>query len=124
MKTTLDILAVDDHFDYLAPMKLLLQSDGHSTIGVTSANEALEQLRQTNFDLMIIDIHLADMDGIELCRQARQLNPKATIVIHSACIQNQDRQRGYDAGATMYLPKPEGMETILSVANMMRNSSG
>ncbi|HZS48418.1 MAG TPA: response regulator [Blastocatellia bacterium] len=122
MKTTLNVLAVDDHLDYLTPMKLLLQAEGHNAIAVTSGNEALAQVKQWNFDLMIIDVHLEDMNGIELCRQIRELNQRAPIVIHSGCIQEMDRQIGYEAGATMYLSKPEELETILSVANAIRDS--
>jgi len=123
VKPDVEILLVDDQFDYLTSIKVLLESEGFQPVAVSTGNEALSKAKQTDFDLIVVDIQIPDMDGIELCRQIRGLSKRTTMVIHTAFAHEKDRQDGYDAGVTMCVDKPEGFDAILEVAKAMRNSA-
>src|SRR5262249_19521667 len=113
----------DDHIDYLTSIKLFLESEGFQPIAVSTCHEALREAKQTDFDLLVVDIQMLDMDGIELCKEIRRLSKRTTMIIHSALVEESDRQDGYNAGVTMCVDKHEGFGAILEVAKAMRHSA-
>ena len=82
---------VEEHFDVdLAP----------------DAARALDHVRSTAYDVLILDIMLPDLDGFEVCRRVRALGVKTPILMLSARSLVEDRVRGLDTGADDYLTKP------------------
>lgn len=71
-----------------------------------NAATALERLRHTAYDLLILDIMLPDIDGFELCRQIRAAGFRLPILMLTARSLVEDRVRGLDTGADDYLTKP------------------
>jgi|SRR5581483_113232 len=121
MQPPFNILCVDDHFDSVTMLKLLLEMDGCDVTVAYTGKEALEVLKHGHFDLYILDIHMPDMTGLELCGKLREHDQHAPIVIYSAGIYEKEKEEGYKCGVTMFTSKPEGLGTIVEIANAMRN---
>jgi len=77
-----------------------------STIGVTSAAEALEQAKEDYFDVILLDVGLPDMDGREVCRVMRRNGVKSTIIMLTGAGTDVDTIMGLDVGANDYVTKP------------------
>ena len=79
-----------------------------------TAMQALELAKNENFDLIILDIGLPDLDGHELCRMMRKINITAPIIMLTANISESDTILGLDAGANDYVTKPFKFGVLLA----------
>ncbi|MCY9698363.1 response regulator transcription factor, partial [Paenibacillus alginolyticus] len=80
----IQILLVDDHPTIMEGTKMLLEQEGNFEVSLTNNTEkALEMAKTLHFDLMLIDLHLSDINGIELAKQIISINPDATILIYT-----------------------------------------
>jgi DNA-binding response OmpR family regulator len=79
---------------------------------VGTAAQALSSIRAEHFDLYLLDSHLSDGDGFELCRQIRDYDPQAPILFFSGEGFDADKKKGIEAGANDYVIKPD-LETLL-----------
>ena len=102
-----EILVVDDSDTVLALMELILARRGFSVLKAGSAEQALDILSRTTPDLIILDLMMPDVDGIELCRmiRAHPQTVEVPVIIQSACFEAQLKQRGLAAGANDYVSK-------------------
>lgn len=120
MEEKLRILAVDDEPDLRALLRILLESKGYHTVTAASGTEAVALAREENFDLIILDIMMPDMDGIEACRQIRTFC-MAPVLFLSAKTKMEDKTAAYRSGGDDYLPKPfSKTELLLKVDSMLR----
>lgn len=71
-----------------------------------TGGDALEFIRRTTYDLLVLDVMLPDIDGFEVCRRVRDAGEKVPILILSARSLVEDRVRGLNTGADDYLTKP------------------
>lgn len=102
------ILAVDDDEDILALIKLILKQHGLEMIQATSGMEALERLTHDLPDLVILDLMMPEMDGLEVCRHIRA-DPRTAhlpVMILTARTQPESRAEAFRAGADDYVTKP------------------
>ncbi|MBN2469740.1 MAG: response regulator [Anaerolineae bacterium] len=102
------ILVVDDEIGALTLIGIMLERGGFNVIKAKDANAALAELEKAVPDLIILDVMMPGMDGIELCRVIRsRADTKDTpVLILSARGDAESVMRGMDAGANDYLPKP------------------
>ena len=102
------ILVVDDEIGALTLIGIMLERGGFSVIKAKDANAALAELDKETPDLIILDVMMPGMNGIELCRVIRSRTETADIpvLILSARGDAESVMRGMDAGANDYLPKP------------------
>jgi len=87
---------------------------------VGNAREALAELRNASYDLVFLDIHLPDANGIELLEEIGRISSDSKIVVMSADATDQNRQRALSGGAVQFLEKPFDLSEIHSV---LRNVS-
>ena len=73
---------------------------------VATATEALSLIQTERFDLYLLDTWLPDLDGFELCRRMRDLDPHTPILFFSDAPHEADKKRGIEAGANDYVTKP------------------
>jgi two-component system, OmpR family, KDP operon response regulator KdpE len=107
------VLIVDDEPSILAAMAPLLRSRGYDVSTAMSAKACLENVERIDPDLVILDLGLPDMDGVELCRLLR--DGRATpIIILSARETESAKVHALDAGADDYVTKPFGAEELLA----------
>ena len=81
---------------------------------VASGREALEALAITDYDLVVLDLGLPDIDGFEVCRRYRATGGRTPLLVLTARGGLTDRVRGLDAGADDYLSKPFAVEELLA----------
>lgn len=102
------VLVVDDEIGALTLIGIMLERGGFTVIKAKDANAALAELEKVTPDLIILDVMMPGMDGIELCRtvRSRPVTKDTPVLILSARGDAESVMRGMDAGANDYLPKP------------------
>lgn len=108
METGTKILIVDDNEQNLTLIRVILRQHGYDSLLARSGEEALRQVLRAPPDLIILDVMMPGMDGIEVCRRLKgddetRLIP---IIIMTALDQLADKVRGIEAGADDFLTKP------------------
>ena len=107
------ILIVDDEPNILATVAPLLRSNGYDVLSAMTGHAALDTVDRDKPDLIVLDLGLPDLDGIEVCRQVRQTS-SAPIIVLSARGAEGDKVSALDAGADDYVTKPFGAEELLA----------
>ncbi|MGH9411174.1 MAG: response regulator [Vicinamibacterales bacterium] len=107
------ILLVDDEPSILATMGPLLRARGYEVSTATTGHAALEAVDRQPTQLVVLDLTLPDLDGIEVCRRLREGRSVAILVL-SARGAEQDKVAALDAGADDYVTKPFGVEELLA----------
>jgi two-component system KDP operon response regulator KdpE len=107
------ILLVDDEVSLQRTMAPLLRSQGYEVIVAGDAREALASAQGDHPDLIVLDLGLPDMDGIEVCRRVRARS-RTPILVLSARNAEKDKVRALDEGADDYVTKPFSPDELLA----------
>ena len=107
------ILVVDDEPNILNTMTPLLRSRGYEVSSASSGRRAIDEVERIKPDLVVLDLGLPDLDGVEVCRQVRE-RTNVPIVVLSARRNEADKVRALDIGADDYVTKPFGTEELLA----------
>lgn len=107
------ILVVDDEPQITRVLRRSLQTHGYDVRTAADGEAALDVLHDWSPELVVTDLSMPGMDGIELCRRIRATNQVPLIVL-SVKGEEQTKVRALDAGADDYLTKPFGMEELLA----------
>ncbi|MGJ9373251.1 response regulator transcription factor [Nesterenkonia sp. CF4.4] len=108
------ILLVDDEPALLRSVARSLRFEGYAVTTATDGSEALEALAATRPDLVILDLMLPTLGGLEVCRRIRAAGEVVPVLMLTARDAVTDRVAGLDAGADDYLPKPFAYEELLA----------
>ncbi len=102
------ILIVDDDVDSLKLIGLMLQRHGYKVIAASAGNQALAKAETEVPDLIILDVMMPDMNGLEVCRRLRDntTTRDIPIIMFTAKTLIDDKVKGFEAGADDYLTKP------------------
>ena len=102
------ILVIDDDLDSLKLIGLLIQRQGYVVSAAPGGNEGLEKASKENPDLILLDIMMPGMNGLEVCRRLRSDPNLANIpvLMFTARTQADDKMAGFEAGADDYITKP------------------
>lgn len=120
-----NILVVDDEPDTLGLIELTLQTAGYSVQTAVSGEQALRQLREDSFDLILLDIMMPDVSGFDVVRRARkQADHVPPVVFLSARTRKEDREQGASLGAAGYLVKPTTRGDLLDTIRQVLEGSG
>ena len=116
------VLIVEDEENLLAAVKYALERDGYEVFTATDGATGLDLGRQPIFDLIILDVMLPELDGLELCRILRQ-DSDVPILMLTAKVEEIDRVIGLEIGADDYMTKPFSMRELLArVRAMLRRA--
>ena len=114
------ILVVDDEKEIADLLELYLISDGCQVSKAYDAEEGLKILNKEKIDLVLLDIMMPNMDGLEMCRRIRRSN-NVPIIIVSAKTQELDKIIGLTTGADDYVTKPfNPLELMARVKSQLR----
>jgi two-component system OmpR family response regulator/two-component system copper resistance phosphate regulon response regulator CusR len=108
------ILVVEDDICLAPQIALALIEAGHDAIVVHDGEGALEKIRKTPFDLIMLDIILPGMDGFDVLRHLRAENLTSRVLVLTARDAIEDRVTGLQLGADDYLPKPFAMRELVA----------
>lgn len=89
-----------------------LESEGYAVSVVADGNSGLAEARSGDFDLLILDLMLPGIDGLEVLRRFREADGATPVILLTARDGVEDRVAGLDAGATDYVPKPFAFEEL------------
>jgi len=109
------VLVVDDEPQILRVMRASLPIRGYEVLTASTGEEALNQLSKQVPDLLILDLVMPEMSGLEVCRRVREFS-SVPIIVLSAKGSESDKVAALDLGADDYVTKPFGMDELLARA--------
>ncbi len=115
------ILVVDDSVSLRSMLKEILSQEGHNVLDASDGENALDIAQDAKFDLVLTDVNMPIIDGIELCRELRQMEDfRFTPILIITTEATDDMKRsGKQAGATGWLVKPFDPDKLLSTVNLL-----
>ena len=117
------LLIVDDDCDLTDALKDLFEMQGHCAAVAATGAEALHLMTAENFDLILLDWQLPDMDGIAVCTQYRQCGGLSQVLMLTGMRDGESRQAGKSAGADDFLTKPFTVDQLLKCIERLRSTS-
>ncbi|MCK6554886.1 response regulator transcription factor [Candidatus Binatia bacterium] len=123
MEGKLPILVVEDEPAIRAGLCDVLAYHGYSPLGVESGEEGLRGAAADDYALVILDIMLPGMSGLDVCRELRNRNPEQAILVLTARGSEEDVLEGFRCGADDYVTKPFSVsELVARVGALLRRS--
>src|SRR5438270_13417955 len=116
------IFVVDDEQQIVRVLKRALEAAGFSVQSALSAKNALDAIQLWTPNVIITDLAMPEMDGIELCRKIREFS-QAPIVVLSVKGDEQAKVQALDSGADDYVTKPFGMSELLARVRALHRRS-
>src|SRR5436853_2727542 len=110
---TARILLVDDEQSVQTLLSYPLRKEGYDVVQATDGRQALERFREQSFDLVVLDLMMPRMDGLEVCRRLRQRSA-VPIIMLTARSEEIDKVVGLEIGADDYITKPFSMREFRS----------
>jgi DNA-binding response OmpR family regulator len=121
------ILLVDDEKSVQTLLTYPLRKEGYEVIAASTGQEALDRFREGDFDLVVLDVMLPEVDGFDVCRQLRARS-SVPIIMLTAKAEELDKVLGLELGADDYITKPFSMrefrsrvKAVLRRAELTRN---
>lgn len=108
-----NILIVDDEPQIRRVLRTTLSAQGYEVQDARSGEEALDRVREDHFDLLLLDVNMPGMGGLEACRELRA-NSDVAIIMLTVRSDESDKVAALDAGADDYVTKPFSMPELLA----------
>src|SRR4051794_12154180 len=108
------LLVVEDDETIGGVLESRLRSYDHEVVWQRTGRGAIREATLSGFDLVLLDLGLPDLDGVEVCRQVRVVQPGCVLVMLTARQEEMDVVVGLEAGADDYLTKPFGFTELLA----------
>lgn len=111
------ILVVDDQESMRSMLTDLLDMMGHQTLTAAGGTEALERLRDQVIDLVITDLNMPEMDGMELTKRIKSATPDVPVIVITGYGTFHTERQVLAAGADGYIPKPCTIHRVQETVN-------
>jgi DNA-binding response OmpR family regulator len=119
------VLVVDDDDTVASVVVNYLERAGHTTRQLGDGREAIDAIEAKQPDLVVLDLMLPGVDGLEVCRRVRADYPEVAVVMLTALAEPDDRIAGLEVGADDYVTKPfSPRELVLRVDSVLRRIAG
>ena len=119
------VLVVEDDDGIAAPLVRTLEREGYAVVHVAEGLPGVERALEPDVDLVLLDLGLPDIDGVDACRRIRDAGSSVAVMMLTARGGELDRVVGLDAGADDYLAKPFGLaELHARVRALLRRATG
>lgn len=122
-KKDIKLLLVDDEPDILEIVSYNLQNEGYQIFTAANGIEAIKMAKKTNPHLILLDVMMPEMDGIEACEKIREIKGLEDVIIAFFTARGEDYSQvaGFDAGADDYITKPVKPKVLVSkVKSLLR----
>lgn len=126
MNNLTKILLVDDEQDILDFLSYNLEKEGYQADTATNGRDAINKAKKNPPDLIVLDVMMPGMDGIETCREIRQVDSLKNVLIAFLTARNEDYSQiaGFDVGADDYITKPIKPRVLVSrIKALLRRAS-
>jgi two-component system chemotaxis response regulator CheY len=115
------ILVIDDSGLARRNLRRMLQSAGHAVVEAQDGMAALEMYFAEKPDVVLLDLVMSGMYGLDVLKKLRQLDPEARVVVVSADIQTPSRELARELGASAFLSKPVEESDVLAAVEALLN---
>jgi two-component system response regulator MprA len=105
---------VDDELAVRESLRRALALEGHDVVLASDGREALATLARSAPDLVVLDVLMPEIDGLEVCRRLRAAGDRTPVLMLTARTEVEERVAGLDAGADDYLGKPFALDELLA----------
>lgn len=112
LRETRKVLLVDDEVDFVDTLSERLQARWFKTAVTYSGEEALDKIEEDQPDVMILDLKMPGIDGIEVLRRVKQTHPDTEVIILTGHGSEKEKQLAFELGAFAYLEKPVDIELL------------
>ena len=117
------ILLAEDEENIRETLKMNLELEGYEIIPVASGKDVIKTYSNQHFDLILLDIMLPEVNGLQLCEQIRLMNSEVPIIFLTAKDSGMDKINGLKKGADDYITKPFHLEELyLRIQNLLKRS--
>ncbi|MDQ4121436.1 MAG: response regulator [Acidobacteriota bacterium] len=123
MNAQKNILCVDDNTDTCELLNFIFEKNGFKVKTCDSPEEAVRYARNNHFAAIVVDFHLFEMDGVDLCRIIQTFDSNTPVIFYSAEAREIKKQEAFEAGAKAYLIKPNDFEQLVPTVNHFINES-
>jgi len=118
------ILVVDDELSMRELLEYMLEKEGYRVVCAANGKEALSRIEKDRYDLMLCDIRLGDMTGLEVLKASKKKNPHVTVIMISAFATTETAVEAMNQGAFDYVPKPfQNEELLQAIANALERKT-
>ena len=114
-------LVVDDEKGVVEELKALLKMRDYTVFSATSGEEALQVVKKENPNIVILDILMPGMDGIEVLRQIKKTHPKTRVIMLTAVEDESTKKMATSLGASGYLTKHYSFEEVIGISHKIIN---
>jgi CheY-like chemotaxis protein len=121
MENNKTIMVVDDNPDIITIVRTILEGKGFNVLSASSGAECLEALKRQKPDLIVLDIMMPEMDGLEVLTRLKAMTEFSTVpvVLLTAKVQYEDVLGGYKLGADYYITKPFTSTQLINGINLL-----
>ena len=116
------ILIIEDEKKMSMFMQMELNHEGYATDAEYNGREGLKKIQRDNYDLVLLDVMLPGLNGMEVCRRVRQFS-RIPIIMITAKDDVMDKVMGLDIGANDYITKPFAIEELLARIRVIRRNN-
>ena len=120
----LRLLFVDDEEELVSAVVERLELRGIDGVGATSGDEALHCLHESSFDVVVLDIKMPGIGGLEVLRTINRRHPDVKVILMTGHGSAKDNEIGRRLGAVAYLEKPVDLEDLVSTVDQALNPVG
>ena len=113
------VLIADDHPDLVKAICRVLSLDYEVTGIVADGSAVLEAAQRLQPDVIVLDLNLPNVNGLEVCRQITQVNPETKVIVFTAMDDPDLRQRSLEVGASAFVCKVAGDCDLLATINRL-----
>jgi DNA-binding response OmpR family regulator len=107
------VLLVDDEQEFVSTLVERLRMRRVEAQGVTSGKAAIEKVREQAYDVVVIDLKMAGLGGVETMQRIQAIQPETRFIILTGHTDQRDMARGLETGARFHLMKPTDIEVLL-----------
>lgn len=116
------ILIIEDETQMALFIQMELEHEGYKACTEQDGIEGLKKIKSGNYDLILLDIMLPGLNGIEICRRVREFS-KVPVIMLTAKSETADKVKGLDSGADDYVTKPFAIEELLARIRVIRRKN-
>jgi two-component system response regulator MprA len=111
---TFNILIVDDNKDLVEFLKVLFTHNGYEVCWAFNGLDALVEVRKQTVDVVVLDVMMPKMDGLQVCTELKQINPTVPVILLTAKDDLATRSAAMALGVSEFLAKPVNIEDLLT----------